>query len=108
MSSDAMSVYADHLAWQMGQDGHHTEAAIIDPSGEDEQTIYGIYDDNATAAGNRGDGNVRQRIDIPRFVTAAAVSIDVYANKTLQVRGQNYRIERIEPDANGANVIWLS
>lgn len=108
MSSDALDIYDAHLDYQLGQYGHFTEAAVIDPSGPAEQTIYGIYDDHASS-GNKDSGNVRQLENAPRFITADALStIDVYDNLEIQVRGISYRINRIDPDANGGNVIWLS
>ncbi len=110
MSTDALDVYSDHLSFQLGVSGHHTESAIIDPSGEAEQTIYGIYDNHASR-GSKDSGNAARLIRTPRFVTADALStsFDVYRDKTIYFpyRSITHTIERIDPDANGGSVLWL-
>lgn len=110
MSVSALDIYAAHLAFHLGADGHTTEPAIIDPSGEHEQTINGVYDDVASR-GSKDSGNTARLVSNPRLVTADVLNSghDVYAGVEVYLphRSLTYKIQRVDPDANGASVIWL-
>lgn len=107
MSDDALNIYENHLAEQLGEDGVFTEKAIYDPDGEN-KTIYGIFDEN-TYRGNIDDANVSQKITGPHFVVASILSFNIYDNKWLRLikRNKTFIIDYVDTDEQGMQMIWL-
>ncbi|HUT44192.1 MAG TPA: hypothetical protein VMW95_07625 [Desulfobacterales bacterium] len=106
MSTNALNTYNSQLETILGSSGQFTEEAIYDPSGVDEAIIYGVFDDH-TFRGDKDGGNVRPKLDGPRFITADTLTFDIYDNKELQVKGVQYKIQYIDKDEQGFFTIWL-
>jgi len=108
MSDDALDIYSSHLAEQLGEDGVFTESAIYDPSGDDENTLYGVFDDT-TIRENKDSGNVTQFAEMVRFVLKSHPSFDVYTDKQIYLpyRAETYTINYVDKDKNGADILWL-
>jgi len=102
-------VYNETLKAQLGQDSPVTvRALIVPPSGGDVLEIYGWLESHTYNA-NKDAGNVNQRREAVRFITAQAPEISVYENYKINFpdSGKAYTVEYIEKDLNGAQVLWL-
>jgi len=106
MTSSALNTYDTQLTNILGENGQFTEEAVYDPSGVDEAIIYGVFDDH-TFRGNKDGGNVSAKLDGPRFIAAESMTLNIYLDKTLQVRGDDYIIQYIDKCTAGFVTIWL-
>ena len=109
MTADALQIYEDQLSEILGEEGHFTESALFDPSGDDEATIYGIFDHNSNK-GQKDSGNAKQKISDPHFIVKEspfAQTKDVYQNKIITIRDEDYIIYYVSFDKTGAQVLWL-
>ena len=108
MTTSALNIYKAHLNAQLGENSPITLQAIIDPSGEDESTVYGVFDDT-DYKGNKDSGNVRQYLDGRRFILSSPPTVDVYADKTIYFPDldTSFTIQRIDKDTYGAAVLWV-
>ena len=108
MTAQALNVYDETLKAQLGENSPFTIQAILDPSGEHETIIYGWFEAH-TYNGQRDSANVTQRRAGKRFVTKEVPNFDVYKNLTLQITGkeETYKVDYIERDEVGVQVIWL-
>ena len=108
MTSSALDIYKLHLTAQVGENSPFTETAIYDPSGAD-VTLYGVFDDN-TYRSYKDAANVVQKKSSPRFIVSENVTgFDVYADKDLFLtyRNRTYKIEFVDKDEQGLQVLWL-
>jgi len=111
MSSDALDIYREHLDEQLGVNAPATEEAVFDPDGL-AISIYGVFDDNTFRSGADRNNNFPKsagaRFTISQL-PSAIVSFDVYLNFNIYFpyRGKLYKIEYIEKDEQGAQVLWL-
>lgn len=106
MTTSALDIYKLHLTAQVGENSPFTETAIYDPSGAD-VILYGVFDDN-TYRSYKDAANVIQKKSSPRFIVSENVTgFDVYAEKEIFIRDKNYKIEFVDKDANGLQVLWL-
>ena len=108
MSTEALDIYKDTLIEQLGEDSPVTEPGIIDPDGEALE-VFGVFDDNVFK-GAKGGGNITPKKSGPRFIVAELPEgIDIYSDVNIyfSYRDKTYKIQYIEPDKQGAQVIWL-
>ena len=108
MTTAALDTFKTVLDNQLGVSGVFTESAIFDPSGA-AVTIYGIFEENSFR-GDKGGGNVQQKKDGPRFVVSEiGFTFDVYDDVSLYLpyRDKTFKIQQIDADAQGVQVIWL-
>jgi len=109
MTTEALDYFNDSLKEQLGGNGVFTETAVFDPSGDEEIEITGVFDKNVFKNA-KGNGHVDGLQTGPRFVVSEINFVfDVYADKELYLpyRNETYKIQLIEPDENGAQVLWL-
>lgn len=109
MSTDALDIYREHLNEQMSENGSFTEPAVIDPSGELEVSVYGIFDENYIQE-NKDGGNAKQKNITARFyLSELPLSYDDLLNLDIQLtyRDETYSIDYVSKDAEGLNVLWL-
>jgi hypothetical protein len=109
MTVEALDIYRDHLREQLGESAPITETAILDPSGESEATLSGVFDESVFR-GDKDGGNVAKKFTRPRFLVADAVDIDVYSDKQIYFpyRDRTFKIYEIDSDEAGGYVIWLA
>ena len=108
MTTSARNIYKAHLNAQLGENSPITIEAIIDPSGINETTVYGVFDDT-DYKGDKDGGNVKQYLDGRRFILSTPPSLDVYEDKTIYFPdlSATYTIRRIDKDETGAAVLWV-
>jgi len=111
MSSDALNIYREHLNYQLGEDGAFTQLAIFDPSGLAIE-IYGVFDDNTFRQGADTAGQRPKKEGarfILSFVPTELEGFDVYANYNIYLEHENkqFKVEYMEKDSTGAQVLWL-
>lgn len=109
MSTDALDIYESQKTEQMGENSPSTEPAVFDPSGEYEEEISGVFDNNVIT-NNKDAGNVQQKNRQPRFLLAELpyekpVMLD--RNIYLSYRDETFRIDFISEDEQGLQVLWL-
>lgn len=107
MSKSTLDIYKAHLDAQLGENSPITIRAIIDPSGLN-AVVYGVFDDT-DYFGNKDGGNVRQFLDGRRFILSIKPAFDVYDNLELYFPDLSltYKIQRIDTDLTGAQVLWV-
>jgi len=108
MTTSALNIYKTHLNEQLGENSPITIMAIIDPSGIDESTVFGVLD-NTDYKGPKDGGNVKQFLDGTRFILSSPPTLDVYADRTIYFPDLNitYTIRSISKDDFGAAVLWV-
>ena len=107
MSIAALAAYKSTLDWQLGKDSPLTVAAVYDPSGVDEATIYGIFDEVAYhSTGTDPQGAMRKQ-KYSLFTISESPSFDIYENKTILLDTVIYKISFRDYDKTGAQRLWL-
>lgn len=108
MSQSAADIYASHLSDILGEEGVFTEVAVYAPGGEDERTLFGIFEENTFRA--RGTKRVAQEpVSGARFLICEKLDFDIYRDKVLRLErtGKEYIIQYQDTDEKGAQVLWL-
>ncbi len=109
MSSDALDIYREHLDEQLGENSPITQKAYFDPDGLNEE-IFGVFDDNTFRDG-QGRGNFNPKRSGARFTVSSILTFDIYDNANLQITypvDKIFKIQYIEKDDTGAQVLWLT
>ena len=66
MSTEALNIYSEHLAEQLGEDGVFIQEAKYEPTGSN-VSLYGVFDDN-TNRSNKDSANVYHKNEGARFI----------------------------------------
>lgn len=108
MTRAANDIYKSTLAAQLGKDSPVTVRAILDPSGPEECEVYGWFEAHEDS-GDKGRGNVHQKIEMKRFICAEIPAFDVYENLTIYFpdTDETFTVSRPDLDENGAQVLWV-
>lgn len=108
MTTEALDIYRLHLNEQLGENSPVTTEATLDPSGEDEVTLYGIFEENTFRSGSDTANQFPKRSGA-RFIVPTIENFDIYENKEIVIPyyDKRYTVNFIETDENGAQVLWL-
>lgn len=100
----ALDVYDTQRLFQV-EDGPFSEPFYLDPTGARTE-IKGIYDE-PYLAGEKDTGNVRQQLRKPRILVNSIPSGVVAKSTMIEVRGDDYKINKLDRDPNGIPRMWL-
>jgi hypothetical protein len=106
---EALEIYRSHLTEEMGEDAPMSVDAILDPSGANEQTIYGLFDENVVNQ-NKDSGNVYQKVSKPRlFLSELPLDKDLMSGMDVYISyvDKTYNINYIQSDIEGVQILWL-
>jgi hypothetical protein len=112
MSSDALDIYREHLNEQLGENASISERAVFDPNGL-AIDIYGVFDDNTFRSG-QDTANQNPKREGARFTISqmpvTVIDFDVYTDVEIYFpyRDKTFKINFIEKDEQGAQVLWLA
>jgi hypothetical protein len=107
MSLESMAVYKSHLDWQLGEDSPLTVTAIYDPSGENEQPLYGIFDEVAYHSTGADPQGTMRKNKYSLFTIAQSPAFDINDDKKILIDMQLYIISFRDYDKTGAQRLWL-
>jgi hypothetical protein len=111
MSLDTLDIYRDHLDEQLGINAPMSEEAVFDPSGLSIK-IYGVFDDNTFRSGeDRANQNPKRegaRFTISQM-PSTVINFDIYSDVEIYFpyRDKTFKIQYVETDDSGAQVLWL-
>ena len=107
MSTEALDIFEEHLTAQLGEDGIFTENAVYDPTGT-ALNISGVFDD-ANTRENKDGANVFQKNEYKRFIVSDILDFNIYSDTKIFLTKRNitYKIDYIEKDLQGVQVLWL-